>query len=290
MDDVDVVRTLPLWRGRVEIVPLGGGMTNRNFVVLDGGSKYVVRLGGDIVVHGVMRFNEHAASLAAACADISPAVRHRGPGVLVIDYIEGVTLTADDVRRGWARCVELVGRAHREVARHLRGPVLAFNVFHIVRDYAATLHEAGSRHKADVPRLMAAAERLEAAAGGERTVFGHNDLLAGNFIDDGTRLWLIDWDYAGFNTPLFDLGGLASNNGFSASEEVAMLTAYFDAVPDGGRRRRFAAVKCASLLREAMWSMVSELHSGIDFDYAAYTTENLARFEAAFAVHGEFAP
>lgn len=283
VEDVDVVRALPCWRGRIEIAPLGGGMTNRNCVVADAGARYVVRLGGDIPVHGVMRFNEHAASRAAAAAGVSPAVRHAGPGVLVIDHIDGRTLAADDVRRSWARCVGLVGRAHRDVARHLRGPVLAFDVFHIIRDYAATLADAASPHIPRLPALLDAAALLETAAGGERSVFGHNDLLAGNFIDDGARLWLIDWDYAGFGTPLFDLGGLAANSGFTGEEEVAMLTSYFAGIPDKPRLRRFAAVKCAALLRETLWSMVSEAHSAIDFDYAAYTAENLARFDSAWA-------
>ena len=112
-------------------------------------------------------------------------------------------------------------------------------------------------------------------------VFGHNDLLPANFIDDGERLWLIDWDYAGFNSPLFDLGGLASNNGLSLAQEDWMLETYFERPVDDALRRRYQAMKCASLLRETMWSMVSEIHSDIDFDYAAYTAENLGAFQAA---------
>ena len=111
----------------------------------------------------------------------------------------------------------------------------------------------------------------------------HNDLLAANFIDDGRRLWLIDWDYAGFNSPLFDLGGLASNNELSPSDEKWLLETYFERPLDDDLERRYRAMKCASLLRETMWSMVSEIHSAIDFDYAAYTAGNLARFEAAWA-------
>ena len=114
-------------------------------------------------------------------------------------------------------------------------------------------------------------------------VFGHNDLLCGNLLDDGDRLWLIDFDYAGFNSPLFDLGGLASNNGLSAEQEEWMLGTYFETPVKDDLRHRFGAMKCASLLRETMWSMVSEITSEIDFDYAAYTAENLARFRAAYA-------
>jgi thiamine kinase-like enzyme len=114
-------------------------------------------------------------------------------------------------------------------------------------------------------------------------VFGHNDLLAGNLIDDGSRLWLVDWEYGGFNSPLFDLGGLASNNELSPALEDRLLELYFAAPATDDLRRRYQAMKCASLLREAMWSMVSEIHLSIEFDYEAYTAENLDRFERAYA-------
>ena len=113
--------------------------------------------------------------------------------------------------------------------------------------------------------------------------FGHNDLLAGNFIDDGRRLWLIDWDYAGFNSPLFDLANLASNNEFPEKLEQELLEMYFEQTISENLWKRYFAMKCASLLREAMWSMVSEIHSTLDFDYVKYTTDNLERFEITFA-------
>ena len=72
----------------------------------------------------------------------------------------------------------------------------------------------GSRYASRLPELVDVAAGLELAVGPVDLVFGHNDLLAGNFIDDGRRVWLIDWDYAGFNSPLFDLANLASNNEF----------------------------------------------------------------------------
>ena len=116
-------------------------------------------------------------------------------------------------------------------------------------------------------------------------VFSHNDLLAANFIDDGDRLWLIDWDYAGFNGPLFDLANLASNNEFNPEQEAWLLENYFDQDLSVSSWQRYYAMKCASLLREAMWSMVSEIHSDIDFDYVQYTGENLDRFNRNFELH-----
>ena len=278
-----LVTALTLWQGKVDPQPLSGGITNVNFLVEDAGRKYVVRVGDDIPIHQVMRFNELAASRAAAEAGISPAVVHHAPGVLVIDYIEAKTLGEEDLRRQQTleRALPLVARCHRELPKFLRGPALAFWVFHVIRDYGWTLKEGRSAHASLLPALLTLAQTLEEAVGEVSMVFGHNDLLPANFLDDGQRLWLIDWDYAGFNSPLFDLGGLASNNGLSAEQEDWMLETYFERPVDDALRRRYQAMKCASLLRETMWSMVSEIHSDIDFDYAAYTAENLARFQAA---------
>ena len=270
-DPETLIRALPLWRGPIEIAPLLGGITNKNYIVKDDDRCVVVRLGGDIPVHGVMRFNELAASRAAGAAGISPKVLFAAPMAMALEYISGRTYEPEDMRANRRRCVDLVKRVHREVALHLRGPTLAFNVFHIIRDYAHTLVEDKSRMSAKLPRLLAASEILEKATGAIDLVFGHNDLLAANFIDDGRRLWLVDWDYAGWNTPLFDLGGLSSNNGFDAADDDAMLEEYFEAAATDALRRRFKAMLCASLLREALWSLVSESRSTIDFDYVAYS-------------------
>ena len=80
--------------------------------------------------------------------------------------------------------------------------------------------------------LMETSETLEKAVGAIDLIYGHNDLLAANFIDDGDRLWLVDWDYAGYNSALFDLGGLASNNGLSSEQERWLLKAYFGSERD----------------------------------------------------------
>jgi thiamine kinase-like enzyme len=109
--------------------------------------------------------------------------------------------------------------------------------------------------------------------------------VAANFIDDGERLWLVDWEYAGFNSPLFDLGGLASNSELSPEQAERALSLYFGKPVDDGLRLRATAMTAASLLRETMWSMVSEIHSSLDFDYAGYTAENLKRFEAAYETY-----
>ncbi len=279
------IKALDIWQGTPRLEQISGGRTNLNFKVSDDARAYVVRLGDDIDAHHVLRFNELAAARAAHAAGLSPMVRHAEDGLTVIDFIKARTLQESDIRepKTLERVVEILHKCHIEVPRHFRGPALIFWVFHVLRDYTSTLEEANSSYAAMLPEIRALTEELEAAAGPFDIVFGHNDLVAANLLDDGERLWLIDWDYAGFNTPLFDLGGLASNNGLSEADERTMLEIYFQRPADDALFHRYFAMKTASILREAMWSMVSEGTSTLDVDYAAYTAENLARFRAVLS-------
>ena len=278
------IARLPCWSGKVKLSELEGGITNRNLLVEDSSGRYVVRLGEDIPVHGIMRFNELAASHAAHAAGLSPKVIYAEPGMVVLEFIEARALTPEQVRQPERldALVKLLHTCHREVPKHLRGPVLSFNVFHVLRNYAAWLKEHRSPYTTDLPSLMERSEQMEQRLGAVELVWGHNDLLAANFLDDGQRLWLIDWDYGGFNTALFDLGGLASNNGFPEALELELLSRYFGNTSDASLLYRYRAVKCASLLRETLWSMVSEQTSSLDFDYQAYTAEYRQRFEKAW--------
>lgn len=284
-DPIARALALPIWSGTPRAEPLGGGITNLNLRVTDDRRSAVVRIGDDIPVHQILRFNELAASRAAHAAGVSPEVLHHEPGALVIDFVAGRTMTAEDLRDPdlLGQALALVMRAHCEIPRHLRGPVLAFWVFHVLRDYAGTLVEGSSRYRLQLPGLLEEAASLERAVGRIDLVFGHNDLLPGNFLHDGDRMWLIDWDYAGWGSPLFDLGGLAANNGLDAAQEDWLLSAYYGAPPDADLWRRYRAMKAAAALREAMWSMVQEIHSDLDFDYAAYTAANLDTYRAALA-------
>ncbi len=287
---IERVQALRFWSGPVDPEPLKGGITNANFLVEDRGERFVVRIGDDIPVHGVMRFNELAANRAAFEAGLSPEVVHHAPGALVMRYVESRTLTPELVRQPamLERILPLIRRCHDDMPYAMRGPVLMFWVFHVLRDYAGTLRDGGSRMIPELPRLLGIAEALEETVGPVRIVFGHNDLLAANFLDDGKRLWLIDWDYAGFNSPLFDLGNLCSNNEVAPADETRLLEAYFEGPLTPERRRSYEAMKCASLLRETMWSMVSEIHSRLTFDYQTYTAENMARFDRAWSALQDF--
>jgi len=268
----------------VEIEPLRGGMTNLNFKVTDGSQKYVVRLGDDDPVHLISRRNEAECCRAAFETGVSPELVYSEPGVLVVRFIEGLTFQEADIRDkdNLRRIIDLLRRFHLGVPQYFRQVPVMFWVFQVLRHYQHLLNKGKSRYRDQLGELASIAMTLEKLVAEVSIVFGHNDLLAANFIDDGEKIWLIDFDYAGFNSPLFDLSNLASNNELSAEQEILMVEEYFGTSMDRRQWRSFHAMKCASLLRETLWSMVSEIHSPLDIDFSDYTARNLERFEQAF--------
>ncbi len=282
----DRIRALPIWKGPITIEPLKGGLSNESFRVDEPGGRHVVRIGRDFPFHHVWRDREVMAARAAHAAGFGPPVRHAEPGLMVTELLGAKTYDAADVRANAERIASLIRRFHQEMPTEISGAGFMFWVFHVVRDYARTLERGGSRMTSELPRYLALARDFEAAQIPLPIVFGHNDLLPANILDDGDRLWLIDFEYAGFNTAMFDLAGLASNAGMDDAQADVLLDVYFGARPDHGLRRAHAAMQCASLLREAMWSMVSELHlDAPGVDYVGYTGENLTRLDAALETY-----
>lgn len=276
------LRSLPCWKGGIAIEPLRGGISNESWLVTDGAGKHVVRFGKDYPFHHVLREREIMTARAAHAAGFAPELQYAEPGVMVSAFIAAKTYGPNDVRANPERIGRLMRDFHQTMPRYVSGPGFMFWVFHVIRDYTRTLDRGGSRMTSELPSYLALADELERAQAPLPIVFGHNDLLPANFLDDGSRIWLIDFEYAGFNTAMFDLAGAASNAGMSAEEAQRLLTAYFGREPDAAILRSHAAMQCASLLREAMWSMVSELHlNAPGVDYVAYTGENLAKLGAA---------
>ncbi|HWK68687.1 MAG TPA: phosphotransferase [Rhizobiaceae bacterium] len=282
MDAELEIRSLPCWVGPLTIEPLRGGISNESYLVTDAGGRHVVRFGKDYPFHHVFRDREIMTARAAQKAGFAPELQYSARGVMVSAYIGARTYDSQDVRAAPERIGHLIRAFHREMPRHVSGPGFMFWVFHVIRDYARTLERGGSRMASELTAYLALADELEKTQAPLPIVFGHNDLLPANFLDDGDRLWLIDFEYAGFSTAMFDLAGAASNAGMNEEEALRLLTAYFEREPEPAIRRSHAAMQCASLLREAMWSMVSELYlAAPGVDYVAYTAENLARLDAA---------
>ena len=186
------------------------------------------------------------------------------------------------MRNNVQKIIPLIKKVHQEIPNHLIGAPMIFWVFHVIRNYANFLDDKKSKHILRIPELLKSCKHLEKLSAPHEIVYGHNDLLAANFLDDGSKLWLVDWEYAGFNNPLFDLGGLASNNDFSSEQEINLLEEYFEKKITDKLWEQYLAMKCSSLLRETMWSMVSEISSSLDFDYQEYTEEYYSKYKESY--------
>jgi thiamine kinase-like enzyme len=265
--------------GRPE--PLEGGITNRNFRLRLGGEDLVLRIcdrGAEVL--GIDRITEEIASRRAAAEKIAPPVVAFLDDVpaLVTRWLPGGGLTPEQVRapENLVQVARLLRRLHSCSALPT-----SFDVFHLVerqRELAASLPES-------FDRVMQLAGRIEAALSGpeHEHVPCHNDLLTANFVRDGGRVCIVDWEYAGMNDRYFDLGNLAVNNGFGADDERALLEAYWGEPATEQRLAALRLMRLVSDLREAMWGAVQQARSTLDFDYAGYAREHFERLDRAAA-------
>ena len=277
-EDHEKIRALPCWNGSITVATLRGGLSNANYLVEDAGGKHVVRFGVDYPFHHVSREREVMVAKAAHEAGFAPRVEFAAAGVLVTEYLEAQTFTALDVQRNPQRIGKLMRQFHEVMPAHVSGPGFMFWPFHVIRDYLRSLQQ----HHDNLAQFSAHADAFEKVQQPLPIIFGHHDLLPANFLDDGKKLWLIDFEYAGFGTAMFDVAGASSNGLMNPAEKTMLLEAYFGGKPDTKIMQSFAAMECASLLRETLWAMVSGLYlaaPGVDYD--AYTSENLKRYETS---------
>jgi thiamine kinase-like enzyme len=176
----------------------------------------------------------------------------------------------------------------RRVAATLRavhsGPPVhgRFNAFRIVEDYRTTAFERG----AEMPPAYASARQVARRiaqmrrAAPERPC--HNDLLNANFLDDGRRLVIVDWEYAGMGDVFFDLANFSVNHELHGSARETLLEGYFWTVRPADRRT-LELMRFMSDFREAMWGVVQAAVSELDFDFAGYADEHFARLERTAA-------
>jgi thiamine kinase-like enzyme len=266
-----------------DVEPLSGGITNSNFKVTFGGSEYVVRLPGkDTGKLGIDRDVECTANSKAAQLGIAPRVATslHDPEAIVTDFVAGRELEASELREPEAMAA--VARSLRTF--HDSGPQLAsdFNSFRVVEDYAAkTKGHGGELPDAYEPALRQAKAIERVLHGDEhRPVPCHNDLLAANFLHDGERILIVDWEYAGMGDRYFDLGNFAVNNELDDQGEATLLEAYFGKAPDTRRRATLKLMRFMSDFREAMWGVLQTEISELDFDFRDYGRKHFERLTA----------
>jgi thiamine kinase-like enzyme len=279
----DVLSRVPSLAGPREISPLPGGLTNQNFKVVTGTGCYVARIWSDEgALLGIDREREHRNSVLAAGAGVgAPVIEFRPQDrVLVLGFVEGRTLANADV--GDAAMIPRIAAACRSL--HAAGRFAGdFDMFEIQPRYYATATAAGMRIPLGYADLLPAFEAARAALAvrDEGTVPCNNDLLAANFIDDGSRLWLIDYEYSGNNDACFELGNIAAESGLGDDALAALVTAYYGRP----RRSRIARAELFGLVARygwTLWGAIQHARSELDFDFWSWAMEKYEVAAAAF--------
>ncbi len=262
------------------LTALTGGITNRNFLVVAAGraDRWVIRLAGnDTHLLGISREVEHAATLAAAGVGIGPEVTAfiRPEGYLVTRFIVGSPVSDEAVHQ--AATLRRVGDSLRRIHA---GPAIPglFIPYRIVEAYRALAAERGVPIVPQYDLAQAIARRIELALLTNPIEMRpcHNDLLNANFIDDGVRIRIVDWEYAGMGDPFFDLGNFSINHGLTPDEDAEVLRAYEGAVRFD-RLARLTLMRTMSDFREAMWGVLQQGISTLDVDFVAYAGEHFER-------------
>jgi thiamine kinase-like enzyme len=288
LDDLDDLEALldriPVLQGRRRtVVELAGGLTNQNLRVTTEDGDYVVRrFRGDAELLGIDRDAEHHDTLAAAEAGVgAPVVDYRPDlGVLVIGYLDGTTYdNASFAGPGvLARVADACRRLHA-------GPRFAgdFDMFARQGRYLRTVRDRAYPLAPGYDELDEPFHRVERALAvhATRTVPCNNDLLAGNFVDDGDRLWLIDYEYAGNNDWSFELGNISTECDLDDEQVEELVTAYVGRTSPS----RLARVRLQALVSAygwSLWGVIQASASRIEFDFDAWAQERLDKAARGF--------
>jgi thiamine kinase-like enzyme len=268
-----------VWPGRdSQFEVLSGGITNHNLRVDVDGELFVLRVAGkDTNLLGIDRTVELAATEAAASVGVGPEVVAfvEPEGWLVTRFIQGDTPSADKMREP-----EMLSRVAEALRAFHEGPAIpgSFDSFRVVEIYRATARQRGGTVPDAFEWAHEIAERIEAQRRGAIPRPCHNDLLNANFLDDGERLRIVDWEYAGMGDVFFDLANFSINHELDRAARAALLEAYFGTAREADAQA-LELMRFMSDFREAMWGVVQMAVSELDFDFVAYAREHFERLE-----------
>lgn len=285
MDIRSILQRIPQFASQNDLVitELTGGITNKNFKITVDGESFVLRMGGNETTHlGIDRQVEYECSRLAAQIGVAPEpIAFLEPdGFIVARFLSGKGIPAEEIGReeNIKRVVESMQAYH--ALEFFPG---SFSPFRVAEDYAKTARRFNVKLPDKMDWYLERSREIEKAMYAREPLNlhpCHNDLLNGNFIDDGTRIRILDWEYAGMGDIFFDLGNFAIQHEFNDEQDEVLLKAYFGQ-PTDSQRAHQKLMKIMSDLREAMWAQVQLGVSQLDFDYAGYGQRYFERFETS---------
>ena len=253
-------------RSRTLITELSGGLTNRNFRIDTPTDKYVARISSNSSsLLSIDRGSEFINSTIAGKGKVGAEVLDYlpGEGLLLISYIKGKTYGAADV------AANLVGIAKSLRGLHALDPFdHEFNMFNTQKNYLSIVQEQGFRlpdgYLDFLPKLGEVRAAFEVLF--EGLVPCNNDLLPGNFIDDGEKIWLIDYEYSGNNDACFEIGNVWAEAFLPLDALEELVAAYYG----GYRPEKTARAWLWALIAKygwTLWASIQTSISDLDFDF-----------------------
>jgi thiamine kinase-like enzyme len=285
----EVVRclaTIPIFAGtaieRLKIVRIGG-LTNRNYkITTDPHSphSYVLRLAGAGTSAYIDRKAEAHNAKVAAAAGVNAEVLffEVRDGTMLARYVDGAQTMSATGFRDLAR-VERAARAFRRMHQHPEPFVGRFDVFAKIDEYLALVRSNDARIPDGYDALQKEADAARRALSAAPAPLApcHNDPLAENFIDSPVRMYLVDWEYAGMNDPMWDLGDLSVEAEFGPEQDEALLRAYFEGEPPPAQRGRVVLAKGLCDLVWTLWGLLQVMNDNPVEDFWAYSINRFER-------------
>ena len=275
----EAVAKIEDWRGKeISIQPLSGGLTNSNYCVTVDGKPYFIRVPGESTeLLAIDRKNEVHNTKAAAEAGVAPKVLYHLPeyDVMVLEFLNGITMSKASLNQPGmpTRMAQSIKKLHA-------GPRFYsdFNMFRLTEYYLKLCEERSINIPNGYLERMPIVNRIEEAMSVRPlpTVPCNNDLLAENYIDDGEKLWLIDYEYSGNNDPMFELGNTCQEMEFDDAQIHEICAAYFgDAAADKLARMQLNMIM--SDVGWGLWAAIQAKISTIEFDFWGWAMDRWSR-------------
>ncbi len=264
-----------------------GGLTNLVYRLQAGDRDLCIRLPGQGTEEYIDREVEAHNAVAAARAGVSPAVVHAdaATGVMVTEFLDGTVTMTPDLFAARDGSAGRAGAAFRQL--HDSGETFRFRfeLFSMIDDYLNILAGKSVDFPDGYHDVLAEAEAVREALNAHDRPLApcHCDPLCENFLDTGERMWIVDWEYSGMNDPMWDLGDLSVEGGFSPANDEAMLNAYFGGAPGDGDVGRVVIYKAMCDLLWTLWGLIQLANDNPAEDFDAYAQTRFARCKTLMA-------
>jgi thiamine kinase-like enzyme len=278
-----VISDIPLFRNDQSPIERLGGLTNKVYRV----GKLVLRIPGEGTSEYINRNHEAQSAKIAAAASVSPTILYSdaATGIMVSEFVQNSVTMSPETFKQRLGSPARAGLALMKL--HTSGGIFPFRfeLFAMIDDYLKLLSSKAVDLPEGYTKVVQEAEKIRTLLSKHPVplVPCHCDPLCENFLDDGTRMWIVDWEYSGMNDPMWDLGDLSVEGNFSHEQDIEMLTAYFGTDPSPPDYARMVIYKAMCDLLWTLWGLIQHANKNPADDFRAYALNRFQRCKRLMA-------